>query len=101
MQQASLLVLDWRAVVAVSGNDAVAFLQGLVSNDMRRVASDRAVWTAFLTPQGKLLHEFMVVRDGERLLLDCERSRRADLVRRLRMYKLRSKVVVEESDEAV
>ena len=101
MQQPSLLVLDWRAIVAITGDDAVGFLQGLVSNDVTRVASDRALWTAFLTPQGKFLHEFMIVRDGDRLLLDCERARRADLVRRLRMYKLRSKVTIAESDEAV
>lgn len=101
MQHPALLALDWRATVAIAGDDAVSFLQGLVSNDVTRVAPDRAVWTAFLTPQGKFLHEFMMVRDGDRLLLDCERARRADLVRRLRMYRLRSKVTIAESDETV
>lgn len=101
MEGPALLTLDWRAAIAVSGPDAVPFLQGLVSNDMSKVSPERAIWTAFLTPQGKFLHEFMVVQVGDRLLLDCERDRRADLVRRLKLYKLRSKVVVEESDETV
>lgn len=101
MDRPALTTLDWRAVIAVDGPDAVPFLQGLVSNDVRKVAPERAIWTAFLTAQGKFLHEFMIVRHGDRLLLDCERERRADLVRRLKLYKLRSKVTVAESDETV
>ncbi|WP_404326528.1 hypothetical protein [Aerophototrophica crusticola] len=79
-----------RGVLALSGPERVAFLQGLVSNDVAK--PDRAVWAALLTPQGKYLHDFFVVPDGERLLLECEAGRRDDLYRRLRMYKLRSKV---------
>lgn len=101
MDRPALLTLDWRAVIAISGPDAVPFLQGLVSNDMTKASPERAVWTAFLTPQGKFLHEFMVIQVDDRLLLDCERDRRADLLRRLKLYRLRSKVAVEESDETV
>jgi folate-binding protein YgfZ len=81
-----------RDVLRLSGEDRTAFLQGLVSNDMRKVAPDRAVFAAFLTPQGKYLHDFHVVALGDAWLIDCEAGRGADLFRRLRMYKLRSKV---------
>lgn len=81
-----------RDVLRLTGEDRAAFLQGLVSNDMRKVAPDRAVFAAFLTPQGKYLHDFHVVALGDAWLLDCEAGRGADLFRRLRMYRLRSKV---------
>ena len=81
-----------RDVLRLTGEDRAAFLQGLVSNDMRKVAADRAIFAAFLTPQGKYLHDFHVVALGDAWLIDCEAGRGADLFRRLRMYKLRSKV---------
>ncbi|MFE0756426.1 YgfZ/GcvT domain-containing protein [Inquilinus sp. NPDC058860] len=88
---AEFTLLD-RDVLRLTGEDRAAFLQGLVSNDMRKVAPDRAVFAAFLTPQGKYLHDFHVAALGDAWLIDCEAGRGADLFRRLRMYKLRSKV---------
>jgi len=83
-----------RGVVAVAGADRVAFLQGLVSNDVTQVAPGRAVWAAFLSPQGKWLADFFILADGECLLLDCERGQAADLARRLGRYRLRAQVSV-------
>ena len=88
---AEFTLLD-RDVLRLTGEDRASFLQGLVSNDMRKVAPDRAVFAALLTPQGKYLHDFHVVALGDTWLLDCEAGRGADLFRRLRMYRLRSKV---------
>lgn len=90
------VVLEGRGVLAVTGEDRVAFLQGLVSNDMHAVAPGRAVYSLFLTPQGKYLHDFMVATDGDALLLDVEAARRDDLLRRLKMYKLRSMIALED-----
>lgn len=87
-----------RALVAVRGEDRIGFLQGLVSNDMLKVQRGDAVWAAFLTPQGKFLHEFFAVPHADTVLLDCERARRADLVTRLSRYKLRAKVSIAEDD---
>ncbi|BBK38141.1 glycine cleavage system protein T [Allostella sp. ATCC 35155] len=87
-------VLDGRSILTVAGPDRRAFLQGLVSNDVERVASDRAIHAAFLTPQGKFLHDLFIVELGETLLLDVEAGRRADLLKRLSMYRLRSKVTL-------
>jgi folate-binding protein YgfZ len=87
-----------RAVIAVEGEDRQAFLQGLISNDTQRVSASLALYSAFLTPQGKFLHEFALVEsagpDGPRILMDPETERRADLIKRLSMYRLRSKVKI-------
>ncbi len=87
----------FRSPVAVEGEDRQAFLQGLISNDTRRVTETQAVFSAFLTPQGKFLHDFSVAEVGGRYLLDPEVERRADLIKRLSMYRLRSKVKVVDS----
>jgi folate-binding protein YgfZ len=89
-----------RGVIAVSGEDRVAFLQGLVSNDVALVGPGRAVWAALLTPQGKWLADFFILADGERFLFDCERAQAADLVRRLSRFRLRSKVAVTDVSDA-
>ena len=90
----SMAALPDRAVIAVSGDDRITFLQGLVSNDVAEAAPGRAVWAALLTPQGKYLADFFIFADGDRLLLDCERSQIAMLVLRLSRYRLRAKVSV-------
>lgn len=86
--------LPHRALIAVSGEDRATFLQGLVSNDVTHAGESRAIWSAFLTPQGRFLHEFFLAERAGVLLLEAEAARRADLTRRLSMYKLRSKVAV-------
>lgn len=86
--------LPERAVIEVSGEDRVSFLQGLVSNDVADAAPGRAVWAALLTPQGKWLADFFILSDGARLLLDCEAAHADDLARRLSRFRLRAKVSV-------
>lgn len=83
--------LSHRGVVRVSGPDRVGFLQGLVSND---VAGPLPAWAALLTPQGKWLHEFFVLAEGEALLLECELARAAELAARLARFRLRARVEV-------
>ena len=83
-----------RRILALSGKDRVAFLQGLVTNKV----GDRPCWAALLTPQGKYLADFLIVPDGERLLIDVDEGLAGDLIRRLSMYKLRSDVALEPTD---
>ncbi len=90
-----LAPLPDRAVIEVSGDDRVSFLQGLVSNDVMEAAPGRAVWAALLTPQGKWLADFFILADGEHLLLDCEAGQAAMLAQRLARFRLRAKVVVQ------
>ncbi len=85
-------VLESRGFIRIDGSDRVAFLQGLVSNDVARISVDRAGYGAFLTAQGKFLFDFFIDSDGDALVLDTEGARAEDFFRRLRMYRLRSKV---------
>lgn len=93
---AAFLITEGRGVLAVTGEDRVAFLQGLVSNDVRKADPGHALYALFLTPQGKFLHDLFLVETGDSLLLDAEAARRDDLLRRLRLYRLRSKVALED-----
>jgi len=102
MSKASFVLLPDRGILAVSGPDRRPFLQGLVSNDVEKLASGRAVYAALLTAQGKYLHDFIMVEEGEAIWLDAEAARLADLKRRLSMYRLRAKVeLAERPDLAV
>lgn len=80
-----------RQIIRVTGDDRLAFLQGLVSNDVNRAPC----WAALLTPQGKYLADFLIVPEGDALLIDVDARLADDLVRRLGMYKLRSRVAIE------
>jgi len=88
-----------RGVVALRGPETRPFLQGLISNDLERVTPGRAIYAALLTPQGKYLFDFFVLQDGDDLLLDAERERLPQLMQRLMMYRLRSKVEIEDASE--
>ena len=93
MSKLSAHIMEGRGLLQVGGADARSFLQGIVSNDVERVTPERAIWAAFLTPQGKYLHDFLMAEGPEgALLLDCEAERRSDLLKRLKLFKLRSKV---------
>ncbi len=95
----SFVELTHRGVLAVSGADARGFLQGLISNDINKVGPDRAIYAAFLTPQGKYLHDFFIAQIGDRLMIDCEGARLDDLVRRLGFFRLRAEVSLEDASE--
>lgn len=90
------ILLEGRGTLAITGPDNRVFLQGLISNDVARVDAARVVYSAFLTAQGKYLHDFFVLAMGDDLVLDCEAARCGDLARRLRIYKLRSRVTLED-----
>jgi len=87
-----------RAVIALSGDDRVSFLQGLTSNDVTLAAPGHAVWSALLTPQGRWVADFFILSDGDRLLLDCEREQAAMIIQKLSRFKLRAKVTLALTD---
>ena len=85
-----------RACLALGGEEAASFLQGMLSNDITKVSRDRAIYAAFLTAQGRLLHDLFVAQAPEEgsFILDGDAARLDDLKRRLTMYKLRAKVTI-------
>ena len=99
MSTALYVPLGNRGIVSVDGPEAVPFLQGLISNDIERVTEARGVYAALLTPQGKFLHDFFVLRQGDSYLLDCEGPRVGDLGARLVAYRLRADVALADATE--
>ena len=86
-----------RTVLAVTGEDRVGFLQGLVTNDVSK-ADGGIAYAALLTPQGKYLADFFLIGQPARILIDVCTSHAAALLQRLSMYKLRAEVEISETD---
>ncbi|NNK79819.1 MAG: folate-binding protein YgfZ [Litoreibacter sp.] len=89
-----------RTVFAITGNDRVHFLQGLVSNELPEPGAG-LVYAALLTPQGKYLADFFLLAEDDRILLDVASSLASGLSKRLSMYKLRADVTITPTDLAV
>ena len=98
-------LLPDRGVLKVAGEDARKFLNGLATNDMGKVAPGEPRYAALLTPQGKIIGDFIVAEapaeDGGGFFLDCPRALASLLVDKLNFYKLRAKVLVEDLSEVL
>lgn len=94
-----LIHLPHRLLIAVTGEDAEHFLEGLITSELPDGQS--VVGSALLTPQGKLLFTFLVSRTTDGFLIECDASEQADIIKRLTLYKLRAKVVIAPLDEPV
>lgn len=100
MANAYLHVFEDRGVIRLSGEDRVTFLQGLVSNDVTKVSPEQAGYGAFLTAQGKFLYDFFLIALDDSLLIETAADRIDEFLRKLRMYKLRSKIELSAASEA-
>lgn len=87
-------LLPERSTFRIDGPEAAHFLHNLLTAGIEGLKAGEATYAALLTPQGKMLFDFFVVRDGEGFLVDCALSQRAELVKRLGFYKLRAKVTI-------
>lgn len=85
-----------RALIRLSGEDVRGFLQSLVTND---VSGNLPVWAALLTPQGKVLFDFLIWADEADVLIDCERAAAGDLAKRLTLYRLRRAISIEREPD--
>jgi hypothetical protein len=83
-----------RLLLRVGGAEAEPFLQNLITTDLSTLAVEEARPGALLTPQGKILFDFMIWRDGADLLLETDTAQRDNLLKRLTMYRLRAPVVL-------
>jgi folate-binding protein YgfZ len=90
MAETKIALLPDRGVVSVTGADADTLLQGIITNDMQRLATQGAIHAGLLSPQGKILFEFFVVRTPGGFCLETARAQVAGLVERLQRYKLRA-----------
>ncbi len=90
----NVYILDDRAILYINGDDAKEFLQNLISNDINKVSDVNSCFTSLLTPQGKFLYEFIIIKHKSGYLIDCEKSQADGLFKQLSIYKLRSKVEI-------
>ena len=90
----NVYILDDRAIIYINGEDAKNFLQNLISNDINKVNETSTCFTSLLTPQGKFLFEFIIIKHKSGYLIDCEKSQADGLYKQLSVYKLRSKVEI-------
>ncbi|MEV5033937.1 YgfZ/GcvT domain-containing protein [Sphingobium sp. LMC3-1-1.1] len=87
-----------RALLRISGEDAKSFLQGLLTRDVLKLKEGEPRWTALLTPQGKVLFDFILWAGGDDVLIDCEGAQADALMKRLTIYRLRRKVAIMPED---
>jgi folate-binding protein YgfZ len=93
--------LKERALIRVSGAEAQSFLQNLITTDIVSLGADEARPGALLTPQGKILFDFMIWQDGDSYVMETDGSQRDALLKRLAMYKLRAAVDLKADGEGV
>ena len=87
-------ILEDRAIFYLNGDDAKEFLQNLISNDINKVSETNTCFTSLLSPQGKFLYEFIIIKHKSGYLIDCEKSQADGLFKQLSIYKLRSNVEI-------
>ena len=96
MKKDQVVILEKRGVVLVNGEDAKDFLQNIITNDINKVSNKNSIFSALLTPQGKYLNEFFIIKNNKGYLLDCSENSTSELIKDLSKYKLRSKVKIED-----
>ena len=95
MENNELTMLE-RGIVSVAGLDANDFLQNIITNNINAVVSNNSRYSAILTPQGKFLYDFFVIKSKNGYYLDCESDLTKDIIDFLMKYKLRSKITIED-----
>jgi len=97
----TIVTLENRAVLAVAGADAQAFLQGLITHDVALLAPGRVLFAGLLSPQGKALFDFYLHAGDDTILIDIAAPRADALLKRLSLYKLRKAVTLARRDDLV
>ena len=90
----SVFILNNRSILYINGLDAKDFLQNLISNDINKVTENSSCFASLLTPQGKFLYEFIVIKHKSGYFIDCEKDQSEEILRQLNVYKIRSKVEI-------
>jgi len=90
----NVYILEDRGILYINGADAKEFLQNLISNDINKVNDDNSCFASLLTPQGKFLFAFIIVKHKAGYFIDCEKSQTEALFEQLSTYKLRSDVEI-------
>ena len=102
MNNKKVYILEDRAILFIQGKDAKDFLQNIITNDINNVNEFNSLFASILTPQGKYLFDFLIIKHKNGYFLDCEKIQADKLFNQLTLYKLRSKVeIINLSNEFV
>ena len=96
MEKDQIIILKNRGLISIIGEDAKEYLQNIITNDINKVSKSNSVFAALLSPQGKYLFDFFVIKNDEGYLLDCDGSSVKELIDNLSKYKIRSKVEIKD-----
>ena len=94
MKKDSVYILEDRGLLYINGKDSKDFLQNIITNNIEKVSNNISCFGALLTPQGKYLFDFIIIKHKSGYFLDCEKKNIEQLYGQLNLYKLRSKVEI-------
>ena len=94
MEKNEVITLEDRGFIQVTGAEAKDFLQNIITNDINKVTETKSCFASLLTPQGKFLFDFIVIKHKNGYFIDCEKTQIEDLFKQLSLYKLRSNVQI-------
>ena len=94
MNKEKIYILEDRGIIYINEEDAFAYLQNIISNDLNKVTDNQSCFSYLLTPQGKYLFEFIIIKHKNGYFLDCPKYQIENLIKQLNLYKLRSKVEI-------
>ena len=94
MNRENIYILEDRGIIYINGLDAFEYLQNIISNDLNKVTDTQSCFSYLLTPQGKYLFEFIIIKHKNGYFLDCPKYQIENLNKQLNLYKLRSKVEI-------
>ena len=96
MEKDLIVILEDRGLISISGKDAREYLQNIITNDINKVSETSSVFSALLSPQGKYLFEFFVIKSNNGYFLDCYNKTTEELIKNLAKYKLRSQIEIKD-----
>ena len=96
MEKGQIIILKDRGLISITGEDAKDYLQNIITNDINKVSESNSVFAALLSPQGKYLFDFFVIKNDEGYLLDCDGNSVVELINNLSKYRIRSKVEIKD-----
>ncbi len=96
MEKDQIIILENRGLISISGDDAKEYLQNIITNDINKVSTTNSIFSALLSPQGKYLFEFFIIKSGNGYYLDCDNKVTEELLNNLSKYKLRSEVEIKD-----
>ena len=94
MNLKKVYVLDDRGIIFINGLDCKNFLQNIITNDINKVTEESSCFASLLTPQGKFLYDFLIIKHKNGYFFDCEKTQADELIKQLSIYKLNSKVEI-------